>query len=189
MKRIPAILVSLALFGALCACGKGDTAPASGGTFTEESTVEQQIREQEEIIEETDITDQVESWRGQGDTGLVKDPGSYEARVIRSEADLSYCRGAFAGLSADDTARIIADEKGVVVLVEVASADVYLNYGVNRVVREEGRIFFEGSAVPNEGDGTQEDPEEAPPGSAHEYFLFYIPGTVYNDEEMFFNFD
>ena len=197
MKRTIILLSALAVLLTFSACGgnnvpetKGD--PATGGQNTAETA--DAADEQEKILEEMDITELVESWRGQGDDGKVTTPGTFESTVIKSLADLAPYRPYFPALSDLDAARITSDADGLALVLEIASPDTNLVYGVDSVTREGTELVFLVSCAPEQVDEELavdeygNEIERPAPGAAHEYFLFYIPAAEYHDEVPVFPF-
>lgn len=195
MKRALILLMALILLPWLFACEKGAPADISGDeTASRETAVEDGAADaEEEVLREMDMTDKIESWRGAGGDGHVSLPGDWNAVVVESPADLAPYRGYFPALSDADAARITSDKDGIAVVLEVASTDTSLIYGVNEVMREEGRIVFSVSAEPEilEEEPVDENGEGIPSGSGgspFEYFLFYIPAEHYDNESLYFSF-
>ena len=194
MKRILAILLILCLIPHLFACGKDagkeEPTPAATEKGTEQNTVDERISQEENAILEMDMTDKMESWRGQGDSGKVKLPGDWNAVVVQTPEDLAPYRAYFPLLTNADVERVTADTAGIAVVLEVASPDTSLIYGVNEVTLEGSDIVFMVSSVPFERtESVNEDGEMEPdPGSPHEYFMFYIPAEHYHNEPLQFVF-
>lgn len=197
MKRVAiilaAVLIVLVVLLWFFAC-KNYNSGNNGGDApeTRETVVTDPVLLEEQQLQEMSMLDKMESWRGQGDDGHVDLPGSWEASVISSEGDLAAYRSYFPSLTDADAARITADTEGIIAVLEVASPDLTLNYGVDEVTREGDQIFFLVSAAPDIIDGEIPDIGELEdytyPGSPHEYFLFYIPGEHYNNEALQFSF-
>ena len=196
MKRTIILLLALAVLLSLSACGgetatgkTGDPAVTGGQTATAETA-----DEQEKALEEMDITELVEAWRGQGDDGKVKVPDTYESTVVKSLSDLAPYRPYFPALSDLDAARITSDTDGLALILEIASPDTNLIYGVDSVTREGTEIAFLVSCAPEQVEGELavdeygNEIERPAPGAAHEYFLFYIPAAEYHGEVPVFSF-
>lgn len=192
MKRVLALLLALSLLLCLFACGKAETAQSEEGEPASREITDP-VELEEMILEEMNMLGKVDSWRGQGSDGHVKLPGSFATVYMRSASDLKPYQTYFPLLTNEDITRVTSDPDGVTVLLEIASPDTSLLYGVDEITREDGRIVFLVTSAPEilepiyDDDG-QEIEQSGGGGSPYEYFLFYIPADQYNDEEIVFNF-
>ena len=195
MKRFLIFMAAIALCLALASC-RSEGAADTGEKVTQGTEATETIdplEEEQRLWDEMDLTDVVESWRGQSDHGLVKTPGTWDSTVVKSLADLAPYRAFFPDLTDLEAARITSDEDGLAVVLEIASPNTKLIFGVDLIIREEGSILFEVSGA----EELREEPLtdeygneiEAPdPGSPYEYFLFYLPAEEYHDETITFSF-
>lgn len=188
LAAVLAVLVGLLIFfGCKNFAGKEGGSAAPGG-----EPVTDPVLLEEQQIQEMSMLDKMESWRGQGTDGKVDLPGDWEATVIDDASELSPYQEYFPELTGEDIARITSDTKGIVAILEIASPDLTLNYGVDEVTREGDQIFFLVSAAPDlvEGETPEYNGSDGyeTPGNPHEYFLFYIPGEHYNNESLQFSF-
>ena len=195
MKRILSVLLILVLVLALFACGKEEeprTVGETGTAATRETAGNDPALAEEQALMELDMTGKMESWRGSGGDGRVSLPGDWQAVIVQSLTDLAPYRQYFPTLTDPDAARITSDTEGIAAVLEIASPDLNLLYGVNEVTCEGGHIFLMVTAEPEvrEEELTDEDGNviEQAPGSPYEYFLFYIPAEHYNNEDLQFNF-
>ncbi len=198
MKRIAAWLLIPALILCLFACGGGDAPVGTGeGAETNATGAAPEIDPaalEEEILQAMEITEKVEAWRGQGEEGHLDVPGTWRQTVVHSLAELAPYRAYFPDLSDEDASRITSDKDGMAVVLEIASADTSLIYGVDSVCREDNQIVFYVTVA----EELREEPsvdeygnEVAPPdpGSPFEYFLFYLAAEDYREEFPVFQFN
>ncbi len=173
------ICLCLALVTCLCATGCAKDKKAEPKT-QEETETSPETKPQDAVTYdaylEAELLPKMETWRGSSYTGHLKDSEMISSTVIQSADQLDPYRGDIAGLTAEEEARLLADDGGIVLLIELKGKTEHTLYGIPSVLKDSNMITIHVS---------QEEDEAGP---LYTYFLLYFPNEIYSGESFNFIF-
>lgn len=127
--------------------------------------------EEYDYAEEEELLGKMETWLGYADSGKLSAPDSFTTTVIDDKKDLDPYRNFISGFTSEDEARILEDDGGKCILVELTGKTEYTLYGTSSVMKNGSSITVVVST---------DEVEEA--GALHTYFLLYFPSDIYDGE-------
>lgn len=133
----------------------------------------EELGKKEEEIEKAELFDEIPSWVGYSDKGLLKEKDSCQTVEIKKASDLAPYRKYFPELKAEEEAEFLADENGFVLLIEITAKGENFSYSTDSVYHNGINIEV-----------LIAEHEEDDPQPLHTFYLYYIPSTHYSGEPI-----
>ena len=184
-KRILFVLLALLLCFSCASCAKdpeGNTADVTAEGETETRTAdsgEERIpvptaTEEEELVNEIpdeEMLGKIGAWRGWGGSGTLSEYDQYTIKTIKSKKDLDPYRPYLSNFTEADEKKILADDGGTCVLVELTAIDEHTLYGTSSIIQGGNAITIIIST---------DEVEDVLP--KYTFFLLHFPEQYYNGE-------